>query len=141
LVGLKRAVAVEDLFAGDGGDAVARDNDADQIHGVGCGDGDDSGAVASTGRAEGLDGFRKGELFPAESGDEAAAADLASSFEAAENVEEIAPFGRVGFAGEEVTEEYPVAGEELAGEGFEGGVGTTGLLDGSLGELGPLAFA
>ena len=40
------AVAINNLLAGDGGDAVAGDNDAGKVHGVGCGDGDDGGAVA-----------------------------------------------------------------------------------------------
>jgi hypothetical protein len=57
VLGVEAAVAVEDLFAGDGGDAIAGDDDADQIHGVGRGDGDDSGAVSSAGGTEGLDGF------------------------------------------------------------------------------------
>ena len=41
------AVAVVDLLAGDGGDAVAGDDDADEVDGVGGGDGDDG--VASRG--------------------------------------------------------------------------------------------
>ena len=134
--GVEGAVAVEDLFAGDGGDAVAGDDDAGEVHGVGGGDGDDGGAVAGAGGAEGFDGFGEGVLFAAEAGDEAAAANLAAGFEAAEDVEEIAPFGGVGLAGEEVAEEDAVAGEELAGEGFEGGVGSAGLLDCPLSELG-----
>ena len=126
----KGAVAVEDLFAGDGGDAVAGDDDAGEVDGVGGGYGDDGGAVAVTGGAEGVDGFGEGVLFAAEAGDEAAAADLAAGFEAAEDVEEIAPLGGVGLAGEEIAEEDAVAGEEKAGEGFEGGVGAAGLSDG-----------
>ena len=128
--GVKGAVAVEDLLAGDGGDAVAGDDDSGEVHGVGGGDGDDGGAVAGAGGAEGFDGLGEGVLFAAEAGDEAAAANLAAGFETAEDVEEIAPFGGVGFAGEEVAEEDAVAGEELAGEGFEGGVGAAGLFDG-----------
>ena len=44
--GVKIAVAIEDLLAGDGGDAVAGDNDAREIDGIGSGDGDDGGTVA-----------------------------------------------------------------------------------------------
>ena len=71
-----------------------------------------AGAVAVAGGAEGFDGFGEGVLLAAEAGDEAAAADLAAGFETAEDAEEIAPFGGVGFAGEEVAEEDAVAGEE-----------------------------
>jgi hypothetical protein len=46
IIGVEDAVAVEDLSAGDGGDAVAGDDDAGEIHGVGCCDGDDGGAIA-----------------------------------------------------------------------------------------------
>ena len=104
------AVAVADFAAGDGGDAVARDDDADEVEWVGGGDGDEVGRVAGTGGAEGLDCFGEGELFAAEAGDEAAAADFAAGFEAAEDVEEFAPLGGVGFAGEKVAEEDSVAG-------------------------------
>ena len=130
---MEGAVAIEDLLAGDGGNAVAGDDDAGEIHGVGGGDGDDGGAVAGAGGAERFDGFGKGVLFAAETGDEAAAANLAAGFETAEDVEEVAPSGGVRFAGEEVAEEDAVAGEELASEGFEGGVGAAGPLDGMLG--------
>jgi len=109
---------VEDLLAGDGGNAVAGDDDAGKVHGVGSRDGDDGGAVAGAGGAEGFDGLGESVLLAAEAGEEAAAADLAAGFETAEDVEEVAPSGSVGFAGEEVAEEDAVTGEELAGEGF-----------------------
>jgi hypothetical protein len=133
---VKDAVAVEDLLARDCGDAVAGDDDAGEVHGIGSGDRDDGGAVAGAGGAEGFDGFGESVLFAAEAGDEAAAADLAAGFKTAEDIEEIAPFGGVGFAGEEVAEEDAVTGKELAGEGFEGGVGSAGLLDRGLGFFG-----
>src|ERR1700733_7840048 len=123
---MKVAVAVEELFAGDGGDSFARDNDAGQVHRVGGGDGDDGGAVAGAGGAEGFDGFGESVLLSAEAGEETAAADLAACFEPAKDVDEVAPFGGVGFAGEQIAEEDAVTGEELAGEGFEGGVGLFG---------------
>jgi hypothetical protein len=127
--GVKGAVEVEELFAGDGGDTVAGNDDAGEIHGVGGGDRDDGGTVAAAGGAKGFDGFGESVLFAAEAGEEAAAADLAACFEAAEDVEEVAPFGGVGFAGEEVAEEDAVTGEELTGEGFQGRVGAAGLFD------------
>jgi hypothetical protein len=127
--GVTSAIAVENLFAGDGGDAVAGDDDAGEVHGVGGGDPDDSGAVAGAGGAERFHGFGQGVLLANEAGDEAASANLAASFEAAEDVEKIAPFRSVGFAGEEIAEENAVAREELTGEGFEGGIGAAGLLD------------
>ena len=114
---------VKDLLAGDCGDAVAGDDDAGEVHGIGSGYRDDGGAVAGASGAEGLDGFGQSVLFAAETGEEAAAADFAAGFETAKDVEEVAPFRGVGFAGEEVAEEDAVTGEELAGEGFEGGVG------------------
>jgi hypothetical protein len=117
------AVAVEDLLAGDGGDAVAGDDDAGEVHGIGGRDGDDGGADAGAGGAQRFDSFGKSVLFAGEAGEKAAAADLAAGFETAEDVEEVAPSGGVGFAGEKVAEEDAVAGEELAGEGFESGVG------------------
>jgi hypothetical protein len=126
---VERPVAVEKLFAWDSGDTVARDDDAGEVHGVGGRDGDDGGAVAGAGGSERLHGFGKSVLLAAETGDETAAANLAAGFETAEDVEEVAPFGGVGFAGEEVTEEDAVTGEELAGEGLESGVGAAGLFD------------
>jgi hypothetical protein len=129
--GLEAAVLVEDLFAGDGRDAVTRDNDACKVQGIGGGDLDDGCAVSRSGGAEGVDGVGKGVLLAAEAGEEAAAANLAAGFEATEDIEEIAPFGGVGFAEEEVAEEDTVTGEEHAGGGLEGGVGAAGLFDGS----------
>jgi hypothetical protein len=130
------AVAVEDLFAGNCGDAVAGDDDTGQVHGVCSGDRDDGGTVPGAGGAEGFDGFGESVLFAAEAGEEPSAADLAAGFETAEDVEEVAPFGGIGFAGEEIAEEHAVAGEELAGEGFESGVGAAGFGDGGLGFFG-----
>jgi hypothetical protein len=130
---VKNAVVVEDLLARDCGDAVAGDDDAGEVHGIGSGDRDDGGAVAGAGGAEGFDGFGESVLFAAEAGDEAAAADFAAGLETAEDIEEVAPFGGVGFAGEEVAEEDSVAGEELAGEGFESGVGLLRAQDSGLG--------
>ena len=127
---------VEDLLAGDCGDAVAGNDNTGEVHGICGGYRDDGGTVAGAGGAKGFDGFGESVLFAAEAGEEAAAANFAAGFKAAEDVEEVAPFGGVGFAGEEVAEEDSIAGEELAGEGFEGGVGASGLLDGLLGELG-----
>jgi hypothetical protein len=62
------SVAIEDLLARDGGDAVAGDDDTGQVHGVGSGYRDDDRAVAGAGGAEGLDGFRESVLFAAEAG-------------------------------------------------------------------------
>ena len=129
---MEGAVAVDELFAGDGGDAVAGDDDAGEVHGIGGRDGDDGGADAGAGGAQGFDGFGKSVLFAAETGEEAAAADLAAGFETAEDVEEVAPSGGVGFAGKKVAEEDAVTGEELAGEGFESGVGLLRTQDSGL---------
>src|SRR5258708_6677682 len=123
------AVAVDDLFAGNGGDAVAGDDDAGEIGGVGGGYGDGCGALAVASGAEGVDSLGEGELLAAEAGDEAAAADLAAGFETAEDAEKVVPSGGVGLAGEEVAEEDAVAGEEYAGGGLECGIGAAGLLD------------
>jgi len=123
------SVAIEDLLAGDGGDAVAGDDDTGEVHGIGSGYRDDGGTVAGAGGAERFDGFGESVLFAAKAREEAAAADFAASFKTAKDVEEIAPFGGVGFAREKVAEENAVPGEELAGERFEGSVGAAGLLD------------
>ena len=130
------AVAIDDLFARDGWDAVSGDDYAGEVDGICGGQGDESGTVSGAGGAEGFDGFGEGVLLAAEAGEETAAANFATGFEPAEDVEEIAPFGSVGFAGEEVAEEDSVTAEEHAGEGFEGGVGAAGLLDGGLGFFG-----
>ncbi len=94
------AVAVDDLFAGNCGDAVAGYDDAGEVGGVGGGYGDGCGALAVASGAERVDGLGEGELFATEAGDEAAAADLAAGFETAEDAEEVAPAGGVGLAGE-----------------------------------------
>jgi len=120
------------LFAGDGGDSFAGKDDADEVERVGGGDVDDGGTLARAGGAEGFDGFRECELLAAEAGDEASAADFAAGFEAAEDVEEIAPLRGVGFADEEIAEEDAVAGEEHAGGGLEGGIDAAGAGDGGL---------
>ena len=130
VLGVDVAVAIDDLFAGDGWDAVAGDDDADEVDWVGGGKGDDGGTVAGAGGAEGFDSFEEGVLLAAEAGEEAAATDFAAGFEAAQDVEEVAPFGGVGFTGEEVAKEDAVTGEEHFGGGFEGGVGAAGLFDG-----------
>ena len=103
------------MAAGDGSGAHAGNDDADEIHGIGSGDGDLMGTGTAAGVAEGVDGFGEGELLAVEAGDEAASADLTPGFEPAEDVEEIAPFGGVGLALEEVAEEDAVAAEKHAG--------------------------
>ncbi len=62
-------------------------------------------------------------MFTGEAGDEAAAADLTASLKTPEDVEKVAPFGGVGFAGEEVAEEDSITVEELASEGLKRSVG------------------
>lgn len=123
--------------AGDGGDSGAGDEDAGEVERVGGGDGDGgfgrSGGALVAGLAEAVDGFREGVLLAEGAGDEAAAADLAAGFEAAEDGEEVAPLGGVGFAGEELAEEDAVAAEEDARVGVEGSVELLGGCDGGLG--------
>ena len=82
------------------------------------------------GFAEGVGGFGEGVLLAEGAGDEAAAADLAAGFETAEDGEEVAPLGGIGFAGEEFAEEDAVAAEKDAGVGVECGVGLFGGGDG-----------
>ena len=130
VVRVQVAVAVAELLAGDGGDAVAGDDDADEVGGIGGGYGDDGSAVAVAGGAEGVDGLGEGELLSAKAGDEASAAEFATGFETPEDAEEIAPAGSVGLAGEEVAEEDAVTCKEHASRGFEGGVGAAGVGDG-----------
>jgi hypothetical protein len=123
------SVAIENLPAGDGGDSIAGDDDTGQVHGVGSGYGDDGVAVAGACGAEGFDGFGESVLFAAEAGEEAASADLAAGLKTAEDVEEVAPFGGVRLAGEQIAEKDAIASEELAGEGFESCIGSASLLD------------
>ena len=108
-------VAIEDLSAGDGVNAFAGEDDAGEVGGVGSSNGNGSHTIAVAGGAERIDGGGQGELFATEAGDEAAATNFAARFEAAENAEQVAPFGSVGFAGEEIAEEDAVAGEQHAG--------------------------
>ena len=109
------AVAVLHLLTGKRGNAVAREDDSDQVARVCSGDGDELLAIAGARFAEGVCGFGEGELLPAEAGDEAATAEFATVFEATQDGEEITPAGGVGLAGEEVAEEHAVAEEEDAG--------------------------
>jgi hypothetical protein len=130
------SVAIEDLFARDGGDAFAGDDNSGEVHGIGGSYWDDGGAEAVAGGAERFDGFREGVLFPTEAGEKAAAADLAACFETAEDIEEIAPAGSVRLACDDVAEEDAVAGEEHPGRRFKSLIGAAGVLDGLLGDLG-----
>jgi hypothetical protein len=126
---VETAVAVDHLFAGGGGDAVAGDDDTCEVNWVGGGYGDDGRTVAVPGRAEGVDCLRKGELLAAKAGDEAASANLSSGFESAQNAEKVAPAGSVGLACEKVADEDAVAGQQDAGGGLQRGVGAAGLFD------------
>ncbi len=122
-------VAVANLLAGDGGDALAGDDDADEVDGVGGSYGDDVGGVVVTCSAYGFYGLGKSELLAAEAGDEAAATDFSAGFETTEDAEEIAPFRGVRLANEEVAEEDAVTGEEHSGCGFQGLVRAASLSD------------
>ena len=126
---IELAIAKLNLFAGNGGGAVARNDDSGQIDGVSGGYRDDGVAVAGAGGTERVNGLRKGELLAPEAGDEATATNLSPSFEAAEDAEQVAPFGSVRLAGEEISEEDAIAREEHAGRGFVSGVGAASLLD------------
>src|SRR5439155_20053181 len=68
--------------------------------------------------AEGVDGFGAGVLLAVEAGHEAAAADGASGFHAAERAEDVAPGNADVLALDEVAEDDAVAEEELFGPGF-----------------------
>ena len=130
------AVLEADGAAGDGGDAVAGDEDAGEVQRIGGSDDDRgfrcAGGMLGSGLAEGVCGFGEGVLLAEGAGDEAAAANLAAGFETAEDGEEVAPLGGVGFAGEEFAEEDTVAAEEDAGVGVERGVGLFGGGDGAM---------
>ena len=128
------SVAEAQRAARNGWNAVAGNEDAGEVEGVGGGDGD--GCVVGArgelfaGGAEAFYGFGQAVLLAEGSGDEAAAADFAAGFEAAEDGDEVAPFGGVGLAGEELAEEDAVAAEEDAGVGVEGGFVLSGSRDG-----------
>ncbi len=70
------------------------------------------------GFAQRFDGLWQCELFTLEAGDEAAAADDAAGFEAAQHAEKLAPAGHGGFALHEIAEDDAVAPEEDEGRGF-----------------------
>lgn len=80
------AIAVEDVFARYGWDAVARNDDTDKIDGICGSQEDDGGTVASACGAEGFDGFGEGVLLTSEARNEAATADLAACFKTSEDV-------------------------------------------------------
>lgn len=119
------------MFARDSGYTIAGDDDTGEIDGIGGSDRDDGGAFAGASGPKGFYSFGERVLFATKAGYKAAAADLSARFETAQDVEEIAPFGSVGFPGEEIAEEDSVASEELAGEGLEGAVGAASLFDDS----------
>ncbi len=107
-----------------------------RLRGVSSGYGDcglvGAGSVLVAGLAEAVGGFGEGVLLAERAGDKAAAADFAAGFETAEDGEQVAPPGGVGFACEEFAEEDAVAAEEDAGVGVEGSVGLPGRDDGGL---------
>lgn len=113
-----------DGVAGDGSRTVTGDDDADEVAGVGGGEGDGRHGFEGAGAAgaEGVSGVGQRELLTGEGRDEAAAADQAAGFEAAEDGDELAPGRDGGFAGDEVAEDDTVAAEEHAAGGFELGV-------------------
>src|SRR5512141_2596826 len=79
------AVAVGDVFAGNGGHALSGDDDADEVKRVGGGECDEFfGGLLFAGGAEGFDGNGESELFAEEAVDEASATDFATVFEATE---------------------------------------------------------
>src|SRR6266702_1598252 len=125
----ERAVAVTDFFAGYCSDALAGDQDAEEVERVGRGDRDKVGGFVRARGAKGFDCLREGELFAAEAVHEAAPADLAASLQTAEKAKEFAPLWSVRFAGEQIAEEDSIAGKQHAREGFEGGIGAAGLRD------------
>jgi hypothetical protein len=107
-IGVHLTVAVKYLFAGNGGCAIAGNDDTDEIYGV-CGGYVDNGrAVASACSAEGLDCFRERVLFAAETREEAATTDFSAGFKSAEDTDEVPPSRGVGFAGEDISEEDAV---------------------------------
>jgi hypothetical protein len=123
-----------DSAAGDSGDAVSGDENAGEVERVGGGYRDrgfvGAGGLLGAGFAEAVRSFGESILLAEGSGDEAAAADLASGFEAAEDGEQVAPLGGVGFAGEEFAEEDAVTAEQDAGVRVYGCVGLFGCGDG-----------
>lgn len=137
--GLLHDCTVEELefAAGGGGNAVAGDDDADKVGGVGGGELDELRRGGPWGLcAKGVGGLGEGELLSGDAGDEATTTDLAAGFEAAEDGSEVAPLGGIGLAGEEVAEEDAVAGKEHARGGLHGGVVEVGALDAGFGGVG-----
>lgn len=106
--------------AGGGGRAVAGNDDADEVGGIGRSDCHcDGGGFLFAGFTQRFDGLWKSKLFTLEAGNEAAAAHDAACFEAAEHTEELAPAGHGGFALQEVAEDDAIAPEQDESGGFD----------------------
>ncbi len=106
--------------AGGGGRAVAGNDDADEVGGIGRSDCHcDGGAFLFARFTQRFYGLGKSKLLPLEAGNEAAAAHDAASFQAAEDTEELAPARHGGFALREVAEDDAVAPKEDQGRGFD----------------------
>lgn len=82
---IQAAITVDDSLAGDGGDAVAWNDNACEVDWVCGGYGDRGGTLTAAGGAERLDCMREGELLASKAGDESTASNLAAGFKAAKD--------------------------------------------------------
>src|SRR5882757_9172821 len=112
---------------GSGRGTIAGDNDADEVDGIGCGNGHSSGGGILLARvrskrlsgfarvAQGFDGLRESELLALEAGNESAAADDAAGLKTAKHAKQLAPAGHGGFALHEIAKDNAVTPEKDEG--------------------------
>src|SRR5579875_85463 len=110
-----------DELAGHGRDAIAGQEDADQVERVGGGKRHHLAArLALSGGAQALDGDGQSELLAEKAADEATAADLPPIFHAAEGHQELPPSRQVRLPGQQITKDDPVAPEKHLADGVDG---------------------
>ena len=103
-----------------GRDARPFADDAREVERIGGGDQAPVGGGLGVAQvAQAGDGGLDSELFAADAGDEASAADFAAQLHTAEDAGQLPPGGRGGLAREEIAEEDAVAGEEEAAPAIE----------------------
>jgi hypothetical protein len=105
-----RSRAEEQGTGGQGAEAWAGQDDAQQVEGIGWRDSDLFRRLLEAARgAQQLNGFRECELFPGQPGHEAAATDLAARFHAPERDQQVAPGRRQALSRQQIPEHHAPA--------------------------------
>jgi hypothetical protein len=124
----REAVSAQNAVGGDGGDFASRRDDPSEIQRV---RGGERYKVVrrpfAASRSQLLNGLRQGVLFARKSRDEAAAANLAPRFQAAEPVKHLAPRRQSVLAFEQPPEDNAVPPQQLPGIEF-GGIGSARIV-------------